>query len=51
MAWIFWQWEKFDVSKIWNRGRGGKGALADKPCDLKSTLFGSDMACDYLHFK
>ena len=46
MVWIFWQWEKWGESKIWNRGRGGKGALTD-PVILK-TLFGSDVACDYL---
>jgi len=31
---VNWQSEKRSVSKIWNRGRGGKGALADKPRDL-----------------
>ena len=46
MAWMFWLWEKWGESKIWNRGRGGKRALTD-PVVLK-TLFGSDVACDYL---
>jgi len=36
MAWMFWLWEKWGVSKVWNRGRGGKEVLAVKPCDFEN---------------
>ena len=48
MAQMFWLWEKWGESKIWNRGRGGKGALTEKKPVILKTLFGSDVARDYL---
>ena len=35
------------MSKIWNRRRGGKEALAEKPSDFENPV-GSNMACDCL---
>ena len=38
MVWMFWLWEKWDESKIWNRGRGGKETLEDKSLDFKNPV-------------
>ena len=47
MAWMVWLWEKWGVSKIWNRGEEGRKYLQSNPVILKTQL-GSNMADDYL---
>ena len=36
------------MSKVWNRGRGGKEALAEKSSDFEKPGQQQHMACDYL---
>ena len=39
MAGMFWEWEKWGVSKIWNGERGGKEAIADTPHDFENPVW------------
>ena len=38
MVWMIWPWQNWGESKIGNRGRGGKEALADKTLDFENPV-------------